>query len=302
MGRTRSAGQSSGHALGPAVTIFGFGRSAVAFGLALACATPAFSAQSVFAASVYATNGAHIAGGSYGAIVAGAFSDSDGANARNFTSLSRSTSAADSVARTLSQTYAARTATGTLTTGQYTPGDATLQGTSSGTNIFYIDGSTYSRLYALTFSGIGSGAVVNVSGGSLTNFLNISYGSLLPSQVLFNFYEATTVSMGGMTIAGSLLAPDARVQIQGGSVAGSVVANSFYSEGATIGGQGFVDNSATTVTAIPEPATWTMLLLGFCAIGFVLRRKRTITVAQPCVTALAAGSSRLAYAAPAVRG
>jgi len=38
--------------------------------------------------------------------------------------------------------------------------------------------------------------------------------------------------------------------------------------------------SATAVTAVPEPATWGLMLLGFGAIGFTMRRLRCPVLAQ----------------------
>jgi hypothetical protein len=37
---------------------------------------------------------------------------------------------------------------------------------------------------------------------------------------------------------------------------------------------------AISITAVPEPATWAMMLLGFGAIGFAMRRRRSLTLAQ----------------------
>ena len=45
--------------------------------------------------------------------------------------------------------------------------------------------------------------------------------------------------------------------------------SSFLALGGTLGASG-----------VPEPSTWAMMLFGFGAIGFSLRRKRTDTVAQ----------------------
>ena len=46
----------------------------------------------------------------------------------------------------------------------------------------------------------------------------------------------------------------------------------------TSGGGSFGGN--LNVTAVPEPATWGMMLLGFGAIGFAMRRRRTPALAQ----------------------
>ena len=38
------------------------------------------------------------------------------------------------------------------------------------------------------------------------------------------------------------------------------------------------DNATISVSAVPEPATWAMMILGFGAIGFETRRRKKITV------------------------
>ena len=45
---------------------------------------------------------------------------------------------------------------------------------------------------------------------------------------------------------------------------------------------GYADGRIATarVAAVPEPATWSMMLLGFGAIGWQLRRRRTVAFAQ----------------------
>jgi hypothetical protein len=46
--------------------------------------------------------------------------------------------------------------------------------------------------------------------------------------------------------------------------------------------QGFSDAILVRPTgAVPEPAAWAMMLVGFAGIGFALRRRRTVGVAQP---------------------
>ena len=41
------------------------------------------------------------------------------------------------------------------------------------------------------------------------------------------------------------------------------------------------DNIYAAVAGVPEPATWTMLILGFGTIGFLLRRQRDLMVPAP---------------------
>lgn len=244
--------------------------------LGLAIAQPA-SAARILDYNVYASGNAYISGGSYGDIAALTFTNANGITGTNFASRVGVSDAETSAARAFSTDFAALSSTGTLTSGQWTPGDATLTGTDAGINVFNIDGARWSQLYKLSFAGAGTGAIVNVSGGSLTNFVNLDFGGLLADQVVFNFFDATSVSMGGMNVRGTILAPNAKVTIQGGSVAGSVITKDFHSEGATIGGNGFT--GFVSAPAVPEPATWAMLIAGFGAIGGMMRRRRGVRAA-----------------------
>jgi len=241
--------------------------------LGLVSVQPA-SAASVFDYNVYTSGNAYISGGSYGDIASASFSNANGSTGTNYSSWASSSTSLDSSAAQLSTQLAGMAATGTVTYGQWTPGDVTLTGTGTGVNVFNINGTdtpNWSSLYALKFAGTGTGAIVNVWGSSLTNFVNLNFGSLSADQVIFNFMDADTVTLNGMNVNGSILAPGALVNIQGGSVAGAVVSGSFHSEGATIGGNGF---TPVTQGAVPEPATWLLMILGFGAMGVMMRRQR----------------------------
>lgn len=243
--------------------------------IAAACAAlfaiqPASAATVLGDYNVYASGNAYISGGSYGDIASGSFANANGSGGTNFTSQTTSSSALTGTAQQLSTDYAALASTGTATNAW---GAMTLTGTQSGTNVFNITGATWAQLYALTFSGPGTGAIVNVSGSSLTNYVNLNFGSLSTDQVVFNFYDATNIAMGGMNVKGSILAPGASVNISGGSVLGSVISDSFHSEGAMIGGNGYQGFSASA-NAVPEPATWALMIVGFGMIGAAMRRRQ----------------------------
>ena len=235
------------------------------------------SAAELFDFDVYASGNAYISGGSYGATASGSFVNANGPTGTNYTSWTSSTAALDSSAATLSTQMAALASTGTVTYGQWTPGDITLTGTGTGVNVFNLNGTDtpqWSSLYALKFAGTGTGAIVNVWGSSLTNFVNLNFGGLSSDQVIFNFFQADTVSLNGMNVRGSILAPDALVRIQGGSVEGVVVSDGFHSEGARIGGTGFNGFTPAAQNAVPEPGTWAMILLGFFGVGAAMRPRR----------------------------
>ena len=46
------------------------------------------------------------------------------------------------------------------------------------------------------------------------------------------------------------------------------------------GGAGSNFNGTANITAVPEPATWGMMLLGFLGVGMVMRRRRNPALAQ----------------------
>ena len=48
----------------------------------------------------------------------------------------------------------------------------------------------------------------------------------------------------------------------------------------TTQGNGLVETTFSASTAVPEPATWGLMLLGFAGIGFAMRRRRTSVLAQ----------------------
>jgi len=63
---------------------------------------------------------------------------------------------------------------------------------------------------------------------------------------------------------------------------GGLVAGQWYTfrYTANMSTAGSISGNATFYPAVPEPATWGMMLLGFAGIGFVLRRQRRPALAQ----------------------
>ena len=99
--------------------------------------------------------------------------------------------------------------------------------------------------------------------------------------MIWNFYEATSIDLGSKSWYGSVLAPYADLKT-GNFIEGSVVARNFAQNGEI-----HMNNWAGSLTikaeelqsAVPEPATWAMLILGFGFVGSLLRRRRAATVA-----------------------
>ncbi|WP_375291437.1 collagen-binding domain-containing protein [Qipengyuania sp.] len=155
---------------------------------------------------------------------------------------------------------------------------------SMGQAVFSITAGQLDSIGEIQFNLNGAKTViVNVSGANVTlndNFLGSSNG--LGQNVLWNFSEATTLNVG-TRFAGSVLAPNAVAQLAN-YVQGSTVVKSMQQNGEIHLGTLGPDFSPTPSGAVPEPATWAMLVLGFGMIGGGMRAARRRT-------------SRLAFAA-----
>lgn len=176
---------------------------------------------------------------------------------------------------------------GTLGTTQLAYSQIYLVGSSNKVNVFNIDGSDLANNSGIHLAiPVGSLAVFNISGstdgitnsgsdsqtynGQAAGFTPASYSA---SNVLYNFYDATSLTPSGSVLA-SILAPLADIGANGGAINGQVFAKS-YSGQTQINSVSFAGASllSQSVAAVPEPGTWAMLMLGFGAIGFAARRR-----------------------------
>ncbi|KKC26538.1 choice-of-anchor A family protein [Sphingomonas sp. SRS2] len=123
----------------------------------------------------------------------------------------------------------------------------------------------------------GATLVVNVAGTDIDFNRNFNtYANM--SNVLFNFYQATTVDIMKQ-FSGSILGVNAAVTGgYAGNIDGTVVGNSV-----TQGANGEIHNvpfqgdlssvGGSVVSTAPEPSTWAMLILGFGLVGLLMRRR-----------------------------
>ena len=101
-----------------------------------------------------------------------------------------------------------------------------LTGTDPDLNVFAVDASAFQNVYSIELKVPSSStAIINVGGAAVA----INYGSMnvhvqAPGKILWNLYEATTFENQGMGFWGSVLAPLATVNLQWGSMSGSLVA------------------------------------------------------------------------------
>jgi choice-of-anchor A domain-containing protein len=155
--------------------------------------------------------------------------------------------------------------------------NATLTGAIAGTNVYSLTGVQWEALSNLSFAGLGSGAIVNVGGMTLTNAFNIDLGALAASDVVFNFYEATSLNFGGgHNFYGTILAPNAHVKLTNMTLYGAVISDTFESPNSIINHQGFTG----FIAAVPEPGTWATVILGFALVGGASRRRTRATAAR----------------------
>ena len=179
----------------------------------------------------------------------------------------------------LSTNLAALASTGGVTVG----GDSNNQSiTVSGTGLKVLnwseamfEGNSNQQLAVTVPSG--ATLVINVAGTDIDFNRNFNtYANM--SNVLFNFYEATTVDIGRQ-FSGSILGVFADITGgNSGNIDGSVIGRSvtqnangeihnvpFQGDLSSVGGP--------VVSTAPEPSTWAMLILGFGLVGLTLRRR-----------------------------
>lgn len=182
-------------------------------------------------------------------------------------------SAAQKQLTTLSSTVSALASNGSVIAQN--SGYTLVGSASADVDVFNIDTSNLANL-TLDLSSVKSTAtiIINDSASAITMSGDFTTLSGFASSTLFNFSDATSVSVTGAYVWGSILATDATFSgtghLQGTLVANAVTATT---DGSTveIGALGF--KPVTVTTAVPEPESYAMLLAGFALMGFVLRRK-----------------------------
>jgi choice-of-anchor A domain-containing protein len=125
----------------------------------------------------------------------------------------------------------------------------------------------------------GATLVINVAGTDIDFARNFNLFSNY-ENVLFNFYEATTVDIARQ-FSGSILAVGADVTVgNSGNIDGTVIGNNVTQnangEIHSAYFQGDLSSLSQSVQAVPEPSTWLMLLLGFGLVGAAIRRRQPL--------------------------
>lgn len=156
-------------------------------------------------------------------------------------------------------------------------GGVKLVGTNSDLNIFSLSGSALNAAWGVTIDApTGSTVLVNID-GSVNDFDNLGInfqdtnndgtGITSKQKVLYNFYQATSLSISGISVQGSILAPHAAVTFGNGNVEGNLIA-------ASLTGSGEAHNylfSGNLPDPVPEPSS---VVLALSALGLLARRRR----------------------------
>jgi choice-of-anchor A domain-containing protein len=140
----------------------------------------------------------------------------------------------------------------------------------NGIAVFNITASQLSQIpsYSIDLNGA-STVIFNVSGKSITFGANDESGTTGAKNIIWNFYQAQTVTLDTL-IAGTILAAAATVTNEN-QIDGTLVAESWTGSG-ELHEYGF-DGVLPPPLSVPEPGTLTLLLSGVLACGAALRFK-----------------------------
>lgn len=163
-------------------------------------------------------------------------------------------------------------------------GGVHLVGSNADLNVFSLTGAMLSSSWGVVIDApAGSTVLINVSGVADTfRYMGIQFQDLNSDgtgltnrqNVIYNFYEATSLELNGISVQGSILAPKATVNFNNGNVEGNLIAGNLIGTGEAHNYlfQGNLP-SVPSQSQVPEPATLGLSLLG-CAL-LVLRRRKS---------------------------
>ncbi len=169
--------------------------------------------------------------------------------------------------------YSTLTANGT-TTNYYN--GLTLAGSSNSLNIFNVRGSDLNSATSFTVNApTGSTILINIDGTTdqMVNF-GMSINGTDKQKVLYNFFQATALTLTGVGIQGSVLAPLAAVNFAGGNIDGTMIAGSLSGIGES---HDYLFNGSLPVNSsqgVPEPGMTALFGSALLVGGIAFRRLR----------------------------
>ncbi len=159
---------------------------------------------------------------------------------------------------------------GTSSNGNYNNHYGTLQfvGTDANLNTFAVSGTAVSSANGIQITAPNSSTVVINIGGTTVDFRNFGFtiNNTDKQHVIYNFYQATTLNISGISVQGSILAPLADVSFGNGNIEGTLIAKSMSGSGE------FHNYKFLGTLPVPEPSGVVLASLG--ALFFLGFRRR----------------------------
>jgi len=154
-----------------------------------------------------------------------------------------------------------------------------LTATAGGINVFDIDAATLASISGVKVNAPSGATVlvnVNDTSPSLSGVPFITAGGISDENVLYNFYNATTLQLSAVEFHGAILAPDADFEGMQGYVGGDVVVKSYTTPASSIeiGYSPFLGDLADLPApqAAPEPSAALLLAGGIALLRVWARR------------------------------
>ena len=162
-----------------------------------------------------------------------------------------------------------------------TLGGFTLTGTNSTQDIFHINGADLALANSMTINAVAGETIVLDINGSTDRMAGFSIilNNIDNHHLLYNFTDATSLTINNISIQGTVLAPFANVDFAGGNIDGTMIANSVMGigESHSFSFTGNVNLLPAAVNVphatVPEPSTLVSACVGLLMVGFAVRRK-----------------------------